>query len=205
MSTFFSNLFFARCFNLICALVFIAVINTPASAATKVNFRIYAKGDQPSGQELLFQATEKNKPLFATSSDNPYAAFAWYYEGILDFQQVLSVEDPHDLNMSFLRIESAKDKYDVSVLECHGYQWLNTALRLFLAQYPNPTELTIDVTLNTTFLPNPNDPNNGLSSGIGGWNWDPDKVYLNPVFIEASACNVTFKINGVNYPTAASQ
>lgn len=196
------NSFVTRCFNLICALAFIGVVSVPAAAATKINFRILAEGDQPSGQMLFFQATEKDKLLFPSDPSDHNRGFAWFYDNTREFQQSFDVKDPLDLNMSFLRIETAIGKTKLAVVECHGYEWLNTALRAFLANNPTVTELNIDLTLSTTFIPNPDDdPRNGLSPGIGGMGPDPDKIYQQPEFIEASACNVTYKINGMSFPT----
>lgn len=210
MQPFTLNSFFTRCFSLICALAFIGVTSGSAAAATKVNFRIFTQGDQPSGQVLLFQATEKNKPLFLPNSSDPDHAYTSYSKGAMNFQQSLEIADPNSLNMSFLRIETAIPGIRAetaippinrkSVVQCHGYNWLNTALQLFLAKNPTTTELNIDITLSTTFLPNPHDNPRYFSPGIGGWGPDPDNYYPYPVFIEASACKVTFKINGVSFP-----
>jgi hypothetical protein len=117
-----------------------------------------------------------------------------------------TVNNPANLNLSFMRIETFNPKSTETILKnknsilvCHGYQWLNTAIKTILAKNPNMTELNIDVTLHTTYLPDPTNPS-PVNPGLGVWASDPNNPAIKSAFIEASSCQITFNINGEKFP-----
>ena len=177
--------FLTRFLFLTGALILTNINYVEAHAATTINLRVFAEGNLPDEGWLILQTTENDKPLLPDTDREKRGYVARFEEDANkpDYKNTVEVQDPKNVTMSFVQIENTETDSKTHVVECAQYRWLKGYIDDYLSKHNNVTQLDIDVYVNTKYIagytPDPGNPNDDIDN---------------------STCNVTFKINGIDFP-----
>jgi hypothetical protein len=159
----------------------------PAMADTTVNLHIFADGDLPEQGNVVIQALDdriEKLPLNDARRRGDIGSFNEIADNAIYTKTIHLQNPPSSFNLSLLEIDVGQNNSSqINVVSCRKFRRLNN----YLQQYKNAKKLDIDILMQIQYKSNP----------------PPTPDPANPnIYNDYSDCEVTFRINGVDYPTA---